>query len=147
MLDFDMLRQTLYGQAIQAVVQNGNFKCRIGDEPFVAPTDGSIYGEFWFKAGTTKQMELGPRTGFECTPGVLQFTLYAPEKTGEGPVLRLADALKKAFNRKQWVVPPDGYVTIDPMSVQPLPNIKQGHKVVIIDASFDFYHRDPAATP
>jgi hypothetical protein len=144
---FDMLRQILYGKAIEAVQNNGNFKCQIGDEPFVAPTNGDIYGQFWFKTGKTDQIELGPRTGYECSSGVIQFTLYAPEKAGDGAILRLGDALKKAFNRQQWIVPPDGYVTMDPLSVQPLPGIKAGHRVVIVDGSFDFHHRDPAATP
>jgi hypothetical protein len=147
MLAFDMLRQILYGQAIQAVQNNGNFRCQIGDEPFVPPTDGSIYGEFWFKTGTAKQIELGPRTGYECAPGIIQFTLYAPEKMGDGAILKLGDKLKKAFNRQQWLVPPDGYVTMDPISVQPLPGLKNGNRVVIVDGSFDFHYRDPDATP
>lgn len=147
MLDYDMIRQVLYGKAIQAVQANGNFKCKIGDEPFVPPTDGSLYGEFWFKLGKVKQVELGPRTGYECTPGIIQFTLYAPENLGEGPAGRLGDMLAKAFNRQQWTVPPDGYVTMDPVAAQPLPGVKSGHKVVVVDGSFDFYHRDPAATP
>jgi hypothetical protein len=67
MLEFDMLRQTLYGKAIQAV-QNGNFKCRIGDEPFVAPTDGSIYGEFWFKPGRPSRSSLARARATNARP-------------------------------------------------------------------------------
>lgn len=147
MLEADMLRQILYGKAIDAVTANGNFPCRFGDEPFKPPTDGSIYGEFWFKVGKTTQMELGPVTGYECTVGILQFTLYGPEKDGEGPIGRIGDGLKKAFNRKTWNVPPDGYVIIEPTVAKVLPGVKSGSKVCIVDSAFDFYHRDPTATP
>jgi len=147
MLETDMLRQVLYQQAITAVQNNGNFPCKIGNEPFKKPSDGSIYGEFWFKTGKTTQMELGSRRGFECTAGVAQFALFSPEKDGEGAVQRLADNLRKVFNRKQYTVPPDGYLNMDPWSVQTVPGTRNGYIVVIVDGSFDFYHRDPSATP
>jgi hypothetical protein len=145
MLEHDTLRKTLYSEAIAAVTAL-SLQCRIGDEAFVPPTDGSLYGEFWFRTGKSRQMELGPATGYECTSGILQFTLYAPEKNGDGAILRLGGQLKHRFNRKQFQVAPDGYVTLETVAVETIPGVKNGHKVVIVDAAFDFYHRNPDAT-
>lgn len=143
MLEHDQLRKTLETQVITVVTALG-FPCQIGDESFVPPTNGAIFGQFWFRTGKTKQMELGSRKGFECTAGVFQFTLYAPEKMGSGAVLRLAGQLKKPFNRQQYLVPPDGYVTLEAIGIQNL-GVKDGNYVVIVDTTFDFYHRDPTA--
>jgi hypothetical protein len=145
MLEHDALRKVLFTQAIAAVTANGNFPCQIGNEAFVPP-DAALYGEFWFRTTDSEQLELGSPTGYERTPGLLQFTLYAPEKDGDGPVLKLAGGLKKAFNRKQWIVAPDGYVTLRPASVKEMPGIRNGKKVVIVDCHFDFFHHDPTAT-
>ena len=145
MNETDMLRQVLFQQALAAVQANGNPRLKLGDEPFVLPTDGSLYVEFWFKMGKTQQIELGKRGSYECSPGICQFTLYAPEKMGDGAITRLGDAFKKAFSRAQWQVPPYGYATLEPMSVQPL-GIRNGHHVVIVDGGFDFYHHDPDAS-
>lgn len=146
MLEHDALRKVLFTQAISAVSGNGNFPCQIGNEEFVPPQDGALYGEFWFRTADSVQMELGAVTGYERAPGILQFTLYAPEKDGDGPILKLAGGLKKAFNRKQWLVDPDGYVTLQPASVKEMPGIRNGKKVVIVDCHFDFFYHDPDAT-
>ncbi len=146
MLEHDALRKVLFGKAIDAVTANGNFPCQIGNEAFVPPNDGSLYGEFWFRTVDSEQLELGGPTGYERAPGILQFTLYAPEKDGDGPILKLAGALKKSFNRKQWLVDPDGYVTLRPASVKEMPGVRGGTKVVIVDCHFDFFYHDPSAT-
>jgi len=144
MLDYDELRKVLSRQAILAV-QALAFPCKIGNEAFVTPTDGSIYGEFWFRTGVTVAMGPGGAKAYERTPGLYQFTLYSPEKRGEGEVSRLAERLRKIFNRKQFLVPPDGYVTLGVSGVQDLPGVKTGHNVFVVDASFQFFHHDPAA--
>jgi hypothetical protein len=145
MLEHDMLRQVLYTKAI-TVVNTNNFLCKIGEEPFVPPTDGTLYGEFWFRTADAEQLELGSMTGQECSPGIAQFTIFAPEKDGDGPSLKLAGALKHYLNRQQWIVPPDGYVNLQSASVKQL-GIKNGKKVVVVDCHFDFYYNNPAAAP
>lgn len=144
MLEHDALRKVLYTEAISAAAA-ASLPCKIGDEPFVPPA-AAIYGEFWYRTGKTDQMELGAPTGYECTYGVIQFSIFAPEKLGEGAALRIAGALKHLFNRKQWQVAPDGNVTIGTCAVQTLPGIKNGHKVFVVDASLKFQHRNPVAT-
>lgn len=146
MLETDSLRKVLQQQAISATTAL-SLKTQIGDEAFVPPNDGALYAEFWFRTGKSKKMELGPRTGFQCTPGILQFTIFGPEKGGDGPISKMGDRLKPYFDEKQFQVAPDGYVTIDPVSVTLMPGIHNGKKVVVVDASFDFYHRNPDATP
>lgn len=141
MLETDALRKVLFTKAIAATTSL-TLKCRIGEEPFTPPSN-AIYGEFWFRCGTGKQIELGGKGSYECTPGILQFTLYAPEKSGDGPILKIGDQLKALFNRSQWQVPPDGYVTLEVVGCEMLPGIHEGHKVVVVDAGFDFYHRNP----
>lgn len=143
MVDYDALRIVMEQKATAFVTISG-VKCRFDDEPFVPPTDGAIYSQFWFKTGKTRLLELGPATGYECTPGILQYTIYAPEKSGAGEPGRLAGAFKKAFNRKQWLVAPDGHVTIEPVSVQDF-GVRNGHRIFVADAGFDFHHRDPDA--
>lgn len=142
MLELDMLRQILEQQAILTSSQLG-FRCKIGEEPFVVPTDGSVYAEFWFRTGTTKQMELAGFTAWECDPGLVQFTLFAPEKSGLGALMKLGGQIKRLWNRQQYQVPPDGYVVLEPISTKLLPGLKNGHKVLIVDAGFDFFHRQP----
>lgn len=145
MLEHDALRQVLQAQAIAAALAN-NFPCQIGNEPFKQPSDGSLFGQFWFRTGKTKNAELTGAKGTECTVGLLQFTIYAPENSGDGQSLKLAGALKKVFNKKQWIVPPDGYVRLDPVGITTIPGVRNGRLVTIVDATFDFYHSDPSAT-
>lgn len=142
MNETDSLRKVLYTKAVTAT-NALSLKCQIGDEPFTPPTDGSIWGEFWFQTTLGNIMELGGRGSFECTPGLIQFTLYAPDNSGDGPILRVGDQLKSMFNRQKWLVGPDGYVNIHIMNCQILPGIKDGHRIVIVDGSFEFYHRNP----
>lgn len=141
MLPTDSLRKVLFSKAITAVTAL-NLKCRIGEEDFVEPQN-EIYGEFWFRVAKPYQMELGSRSSFECAPGVLQFTLYAPESSGDGPILKLGDQLKNMINRQQWKVAPDGYVSLEPAGCEEIPGIKMSKKIVIVDCGFDFYYRDP----
>lgn len=144
MLEHDSLRKVLQQQAINAAASI-SLKCKIGEEAFNPPTDGTPYAEFWWKTGTSEQMELGPRTGYECAPGLLQFTIFAPEKSGDGPALKVAGPLKHWFDRQQWLVDPDGYVNLEAASVKPINGLRNGHHVVIVDAAFDFYYRNPNA--
>lgn len=141
MLETDSLRKVLFQKAITSV-NNLNLKCKIGNETFVVPADGSIYGEFWFRTGKSKQSELGSKRSLECTPGIMQFTLYAPENAGDGPVLKLGDQLKNLWNRQKWTIAPDGWVTFEVVGCEMLPGIINGHKVVVVDGGFDFYHRN-----
>lgn len=145
MFEHDALRVVLQTKA-QEISSLLDLPMQIGDEAFVQPK-GTPWAEFWFRTGTTKQRELGGPGSLELTPGILQFTIYAPQNTGDGPPLRLAGAIKKALNRRQWRVPPDGYVTLDPVGVEQVPGIQKGFKVCVVDCSFDFHHSDPDAPP
>lgn len=142
MLETDSLRKVLYAKAILAT-NSISMPCQIGSEPFTPPTDDTVYGNFWFRPGLTKIMDLGGRGSYECTPGLIQFTLFAPEKSGDGPIMKTADQLKRMFNRQQWPVPPDGYVNMHVFGVSIMPGNPNGNRTVVVDGSYDFYHRDP----
>lgn len=142
MLITDSLRKVLYQKAITSVTAL-NLPCQIGSEPFNPPTDGSIYGGFWFIPASPKQMELGGRGSYECTPGLIQFSLFAAEKVGDGPIMRIADQLRAMWNRQQWQVPPDGYVNLHVFGVSVIPGNPSGNRMVVVDGSYDFYYRDP----
>lgn len=141
MLETDALRIVLYGKAVAAVNSLG-LACKIGNEPF-SPPSNTMYAEFWFRTGNTVQMELGSRGSYECTAGVLQFTIYGPENVGDGAISRMGDGLKRMFNRQQWQVPPDGYVSLNAVNSQLINTKINGHSVVIVDTIFGFYHHDP----
>ncbi|UTC29877.1 hypothetical protein BAJUN_02710 [Bajunvirus bajun] len=144
MNEHDMLRQVLEQQAL-ALVGPLNMKLVLDNDDFVQPKDGKVWSEFWFETGKTTATTGGGAKGWERTSGVLQFTLKCPENTGNGPLLKVAAAIKRAFNRKQWNVPPEGYVSLDPVSVQAHGKPMGGLYHVIVDATFWFHHRDTAA--
>ena len=141
MLETDSLRKVLQTKALLAA-STLSLPLKLGEESFAVPS-GQVWGEFWFRMGTGIQMELGTRSSYEKTPGLMQFSLYAPEKSGDGPVLKIADQLKNMWNRTQFTVAPDGYVNFHVIGVDELPGIRNGFKVVIVDGSFDFFHRNP----
>jgi hypothetical protein len=141
----DELRQVLQGKAVAAATAN-NFICKIGNEPFKQPTSG-MFGEFWFRTDKTYPAELTGVTGYKCTIGLVQFTIYTPEGTGDGPTGRLADALAKVFNQKRFNVSSIGYVTFDPCNPKNIPGVRNGFVTTIVDATFDYYWRDETATP
>jgi hypothetical protein len=140
MLETDSLRKVLQGKAI--IAANAlSLPIKIGEEAFTVPK-GVVYAEFWYRTGKTDQIELGGKGSFECTKGIVQFSIYAPEKSGEGPGTKMGDQLKNMFNRAQWAVAPDGYVSLHVMAVETLPGVRDGFFTVIVDGSFDFYHRN-----
>lgn len=140
---FDELRKVLEQHAVQAASQL-NFKIIFDEDE--APKTGA-YVHFWYETGNSELMSAaGGRKGFECTPGVLQFNIYYPEKQPTAQYVRLADSIKRLLNRKQWIVAPDGYVTIEVMSVQRQPVTKNGFRVVWTRGGFDFHHRDSQAS-
>lgn len=144
MLEHDMLRQVLEQQAL-SLAGPLNLKLVMDNSPFKAPKDGSIWSEFWFETGKTFATPGGGPRGWEKTSGVLQFTLKAPENDGNGAILKVAGRIKAAINRKQWAVPPEGYVSLDPVSVQAHGKPIDGNFVVIVDATFWFWHRNQDA--
>lgn len=146
MIEHDMLRQVLEQQAIAAAAPSAaNLTLCFDNSEFVQPQDGSQWSEFWISTGATMPAEItGPR-GLEKTSGLLQFTLKAPEAQGNGAIIKAAGILKRAFNRKQFVVPPDGYVTLDPFSIETHGKPMNGFFNVVGWSTFWFHHRDPEA--
>jgi hypothetical protein len=144
MLEHDMLRQVLEQQAIAAAV-TANLDLKFDNSEFVQPADGRHWAEFWHRTGATKACEVAGPKGYEKTAGLMQFTLKAPEEEGNGAIIRAGGLLKRAFNRRQLVVPPEGWVTFDPVSVDSHGKPMDGFFNVIVWATFDFYHRDSEA--
>lgn len=140
---FDELRKVLEQHALQASTQLG-FKIIFDEDE--APKSGT-YVHFWYETGKTESMgAAGGRKGFECTPGILQFNIYYPEKTPTGQPTRIADGIKRLLNMKQWTVAEDGYVKCEPMTIQRQPLSKNGFRIIWTRAPFDFYHRDQTAS-
>jgi hypothetical protein len=89
---------------------------------------------------------LAGNTGLEMTVGIFQFDLLVPEYQPLGPPSRIADAIKRAFNRKEWLVAPDGYVKTLVASVKtPFHKAQGGWYRFIIDGTFHYYHQDRSA--
>jgi hypothetical protein len=141
---YDSLRKLLQTQAVQA---SGDFGLPLilENENVPVPKTG-MWAEFWIRTGMTIRSDLGSgRRHFKKAAGVLQFTLYTPEKTGDGPILRMADNLEKRFSSTQFEVPPDGYITLDDATVNMMGKRENGYYCVVVQASFDFHYRDPDA--
>ena len=146
MSEFDALRQTLSTKAIAAANSAGlDGKIELPNEQFTPPA-GEIHACFWYRTGGSRQAELGPNTGLELTVGIFQFDILAPEHGGEGPAIQAAELIRKAFNRKEWLCPPDSYVkTLVANLKTPFQKPQGGFYRVIVDGTFHFYHRDPLA--
>lgn len=144
MLALDELRKVFETEAVATAAEHAPVPFKICDEPFDQPDDG-LWVHFWYELGTTEQIDLGSRRSFERTPGVLQFTVFNPEKSGMGAASRLAAAIKKRWNRREWLVGEAGYVQLDPMSTKPSGKVYGGFKPIACDAQFFFTHRDPDA--
>lgn len=139
---FDMLRQVLENEALQAANALG-FKVIFDEDE--APKN-TAYVHFWYETGVTVPKLSGGRRGFECTPGLIQFTIYSPEKQAASVATKLADAIKRRLNRMQFRVPPDGDVKLAPLSVQKNPVVRNGYRITWVRAGFDFDHRDSTAS-
>jgi hypothetical protein len=142
--DSDALRAVLCQKA-EAICVDQAIPVELPNEQFT-PDAAQTYASFWYRVGGSKQAELGGNTGYEMTVGLLQFDLLVPEYQPLGPPSRIADAIKRAFNRKEWIVPPEGYVKTLVASVKtPFHKPQNGWYRFIIDATFHYYHRDPTA--
>lgn len=143
---YDRLRATLQLHAV-AAANNAGVKIALPNEQ-VDPSSDGIFGEFWHKftkAGPRPSLG-GGRKHFKCRSGLLQFTLYAPEKTGDGAISRMGDSIEKYLSSQQYSVPPDGYVTLDDLAVDPINDVKKsGNYAVMVWTTFDFHYRDPDA--
>ena len=144
MLELDELRQVFETEAVATAAQHAPVPFKIFDEPFDKPDDG-LWVHFWYETGDTDQIELGSRRSYERTPGVLQFTIYRPENTGQGPATKLAGLIKRRWNRQEFLVGDAGYVQLDPMSTRPMKTVYGGYLPVICSAQFFFTHKDPEA--
>ena len=143
---FDALRRTLNSKAVSAGNAAGLAgKLALPNETFTPPK-GEVYGEFWFKTGGTKQVELGGNKSMEMTVGIFQFDIMAPENRGDGPATKIAELIRARFNRRQWVVDPVGYVNLLTANVKtPFAKPQNGFYRVIVDGTFHFFHKDPNA--
>jgi len=154
--EFDTLRKVLVGRAIAVATELGmsdDIQVPNGPPPMSALPDSDAstappWINFWYKLGPNSQLaELGGPKALEITPGILQFDILVPEKTGDGAAITLANRIKKKINRKQWLIPPDGYVTLQPAGIVTNLPAKSGWYRVCVDCTFYFYHRDPDADP
>lgn len=141
---FNELRKTLENQALQAATALGFTVIFDDDDP---PANGQTYVHMWYETGNTYAKLGGGRKGWECTPGLWHFNVYTPEKKPVAPAVRLCDQLKQRLNRQQWQVPPDGFLKLDPMSIQRQPITKNGFRIVWARCTFDYDHRDSGAAP
>lgn len=144
MLEHDMLRQVLEQQAVDAAGAL-NIDLVFDNSEWVQPDDGRLWSEWWISTGATKAAEVSGPRGYEKTAGLMQFTLKTPEEVGNGAIIRAGGQLKKIFNSRQFAVPPDGYVTLDPVSVEAHGKPIDGFYNVLVWSTFWFYHRDPDA--
>lgn len=142
---YDRLRAVLEDKAVNAGIAAG-IKIRLPNESANQPT-GETYGEFWhkFTPAPPRPSLGGGRKHFKCRSGMFQFTLYCPEKTGNGPITRAGDIIEKFFSAQQYKVAPDGYVTLDDIAVDPIPKPVNGQYSVLVWTTFDFHYRDPDA--
>lgn len=146
MNEFDSLRAVLNQKADAACGAIG-LPVELMNEQFTPPqnVDGSAlsYATFFYRTGGSKQCELGGNGSLEMTVGIFQFDILVPEYADLGPPGVMADQLRKSFNRKQWIVPPDGYVNTLTANVKtPFPKAQGGFFRIIVDGTIHFYHRD-----
>lgn len=147
-MDSDGLRRTFDSRAVAACNAAGLAgRVTLSNEEF-RPNPKEICAEFWIKEGNTGQAEHGIGTGFEKQAGIWQMTLYAPENKGSGPIKKIADLIRPRFNRRQWEIAPNGYVSTGVASiVTPYSGPQNGKFVVVVWGPFTYYYRDPNALP
>lgn len=143
--EFDQLRAVLTQNAKAAAADVG-YPIQLPNAPFNEPSDAP-WINFWFRIGDTGQAELGGPAALEISVGLLQFDVLVPEQTGDGLAIQIANRIKKKINRKQWLVPPNGYVTLYAASLTTELPAKSGWYRVCVDTVFSFHHRDPDAEP
>lgn len=141
---FDELRKT-FETKVNQLSAALNFQV-IFDDDDMPKGERVTFVHFWYETNpSVKKEAANGRKAWECTSGVLNFNIYAPEKSASAPMTILGDQIKKKMNSIQFLVPPEGYVKLDVMSVQRTPIKHNGRKVVICRATFDFTHRDASA--
>lgn len=145
-MDSDGLRRTFDTRALAACNAAGlGGRVTLSNEEFRAAKD-AICAEFWVKEGNSGQAEHGIGTGFEKQAGIWQITLYAPENTGSGAIKKMADLIRPRLNRRQWEVPPNGYVNTGVASVvTPLSGPKDGKFIVVVWGPYLYHYKDPNA--
>lgn len=143
--EFDTLRAVLAQKAL-TIATNLGYPIKMPNAPFDDPS-GTPWVSYWMKLGHTGQAELGGPAALEITVGLLQFDVLVPEMTGDGLAITIANQIKKKINRKEWLIPPDGYVKLEAAAITNDLPTKSGWYRVCVDTTFLFYHRDPDADP
>lgn len=144
MSDFNGLRRVLNKKAVLAANTAG-ITIQLPNEELALPK-GQVYTGFWHKSGGSRQAECGANTGLEMTVGIFQFDIMSPENQGDGPALAAADLIRPVFNRKEWLVEPNGYVKILVANVKtPFSGPIDGHYRVIVDGTYHYYYSNPNA--
>jgi hypothetical protein len=144
---FDLLRETLEAQAVAACADAGIANLKLPNFPFQQPKSdpqGPLWAAFHIIAGGSIPAELGDReTAMNKATGIVQFEVYAPEDSGDGPATRAAGAFRKRINRKGLSVPGAGSVTFYASSVRPHPGgAKNGWFCVLAEATYIFHYRE-----
>lgn len=96
------------------------------------------FGEFWYRTESVKR-PTAHKAGKALTIGLLQFTIYSPERFGKGYSLPFAQKLKSRFEKGEFSRG-DYLVQLDPRTVFELPRPHMRHVITIVDCTFDYFH-------
>jgi hypothetical protein len=135
-IDLATLGALLTDHADDAAAAIG-LSCRIAGRRFVLPAR-TVFADFWFRTGQPYSTKRHGKPEI-CTPGILQFTLYAPEAFDHSRTIVIANHLKDAFGEKTWTVGSDTWVVIERMQVQTPRGFHYGRSITVVDGGFDFY--------
>lgn len=140
---FDLLRVVLETQAVAAAASAGITDLKLPNQPFVQPL-AKPWAAFHIMAGSAIPAELGNRnTAMNKATGVVQFEVYVPENTGDGPATRAAGAFRKRINRGSINVPGAGSVSFYVSNVIPHPGgPKNGWYCVLAEATYIYHYRE-----
>lgn len=140
---FDLLRQTLEAQAVAAAAAAGITDLKLPNQPFNQPQN-KMWAAFHIVAGSAIPAELGNRdTAMNKATGIVQFEVYVPENSGDGPATRAAGVFRKRINRKSLNVPGAGSLSFYASNVLPHPGgPKNGWYCVLAEATYIFHYRE-----
>lgn len=139
-LAIDKLREVLEEKGVVAAGPL-DLSVILWEENLDAPKDGSTWATFLVNHdGKVKKVgaQGGARGGQRELDGLIEYILYMPEKTGSGPLTKLGNKLANYFDCEQFIVPPYGEVTIEPMSVNRLKNDGRGYARVSVWGYFRY---------
>ena len=122
-------------ECARGAAADAGLPCIIAGKPKLVAA-AAIYCEFWCCAGTPKFVDLdGP---WRQTPGILQFTIYAPEGC-ESWVYARATRLRDLISGEIRLVGRLPFIETEELGIITLPGILHGKRITVVDGGFDFY--------